>query len=225
MIIFRSWLSHDYTELSVTLLSLSYQRKLPNRNRIIELENERTITRGKGVEGRRDWKFGIDVYTLLYLRWIIIKYLLNITGNSVQYSVITILLPRGTSSKEPPCQSRRCKRCGFDPWVRKIPWRRKWQPTAVFLLKESHGQRSLAGYGPWGHMTEDVLHVNSYNMAAMGWIIFSPKYVEILTPSICEHAFFGNRVFADDQAKMNSLAGFPCGSAGNKSTCSARDLG
>ena len=37
-----------------------------------------------------------------------------------------------------------------DPWVGKIPWRRKWQPTPVFLPGESHGQRSLAGYGPWG---------------------------------------------------------------------------
>ena len=42
-------------------------------------------------------------------------------------------------------------RCGFDPWVRKMPWRRKWQPTPVFLSAESHGERSLAGYGPWGH--------------------------------------------------------------------------
>ena len=39
---------------------------------------------------------------------------------------------------------------GFDPWVRKIPWRRKWQPTPVFLLEESHGQRSLVHYSPWG---------------------------------------------------------------------------
>jgi len=39
----------------------------------------------------------------------------------------------------------------FDPWVRKTPWRRKWQPTPVFLPGESHGQRSLAGYSPWGH--------------------------------------------------------------------------
>ena len=37
-------------------------------------------------------------------------------------------------------------RCGFDSWVRKIPWRRKWQPTPVFLPGESHGQRSLVGY-------------------------------------------------------------------------------
>ena len=39
---------------------------------------------------------------------------------------------------------------GFDPWVGKIPWRRAWQPTPVFLPEESHGQRSLAGYSPWG---------------------------------------------------------------------------
>ena len=38
----------------------------------------------------------------------------------------------------------------FDPWVGKIPWRRKWEPTPVFLPGESHGQRSLATYGPWG---------------------------------------------------------------------------
>jgi len=37
------------------------------------------------------------------------------------------------------------------PWVRKIPWRRKWQPTPVFLPAKSHGERSLAGYSPWGH--------------------------------------------------------------------------
>ena len=41
-----------------------------------------------------------------------------------------------------------CGRPGFDPWVRKIPWRRKCQPTPVFLPGESHGQRSLVGYSP-----------------------------------------------------------------------------
>ena len=43
----------------------------------------------------------------------------------------------------------RCKRCRFDPWVRKIPWRKAKQPTPVFLPGASHGQRSLAGYSPW----------------------------------------------------------------------------
>ena len=44
----------------------------------------------------------------------------------------------------------KCRRCRFDPWVRKIPWKRKWEPTPVFLPKKFYGQRSLAGYSPWG---------------------------------------------------------------------------
>ena len=43
-----------------------------------------------------------------------------------------------------------CGRPGFDHWVRKNPWRRKWQPTPVLLPGKSYGQRSLVGYGPWG---------------------------------------------------------------------------
>ena len=58
--------------------------------------------------------------------------------------------PGGTGGKEHTCQCRRWKRRGFDPWVGKIPWRRAWQPTLVFLPGESHGQRSLVGYSPWG---------------------------------------------------------------------------
>ena len=57
------------------------------------------------------------------------------------------LVSRWLSGKEP---ARQCKRCEFDPWVRKIPWRRKWQPTPVFLPGESHGQSGLAGYNPQG---------------------------------------------------------------------------
>ena len=53
-----------------------------------------------------------------------------------------------TSCKEPACQCRRHKRLGFSPWVGKIPWKRAWQPTPVFLPGESHGQRSLVGYSP-----------------------------------------------------------------------------
>ena len=43
-----------------------------------------------------------------------------------------------------------CRRPGFDPCIRKIPWQRKWQPTPVLLPGELHRQRSLAGYSPWG---------------------------------------------------------------------------
>ena len=56
----------------------------------------------------------------------------------------------GASGTEPTCQCRRCKRCGFNPWVGKTLWRREWLPAPVFLPGESHGQRSLAGYSPWG---------------------------------------------------------------------------
>ena len=56
-------------------------------------------------------------------------------------------LPRQLSGEESTC---RCRRLGFDPWVRKIPWRSKWQPTPVFLPGKPHGQRSLVGYSPRG---------------------------------------------------------------------------
>ena len=52
--------------------------------------------------------------------------------------------------KESGRQCRWHRRHEFDPWVRKISWRRQWQPTSVFLPGKSHGQRSLAGYSPWG---------------------------------------------------------------------------
>ena len=50
--------------------------------------------------------------------------------------------------KNLPCQYRRYKKHGFDPWVGKSPWRRTWQPTPIFLPGESHGQRSLVDYSP-----------------------------------------------------------------------------
>ena len=67
--------------------------------------------------------------------------------------------PGSTIGEEPICQCRRHKRLGFDPWVGKFPWRRAWQPTLVFLPGESHGQRSLAGYSPWGHKELDTTEV------------------------------------------------------------------
>ena len=45
---------------------------------------------------------------------------------------------------------------GFAPWLGKVPWRREWQPTPVFLPGEFHGQRSQAGYSPWGHKKSDM---------------------------------------------------------------------
>ena len=65
-------------------------------------------------------------------------------------------LPWWLSGKESACQCLQCRRRGFDPWVRKIPWRRAWQPTPVFLPGKSHGQRSLVGYSPWDREESDT---------------------------------------------------------------------
>ncbi|KAM9699838.1 H/ACA ribonucleoprotein complex subunit 1 isoform 1-T1 [Dama dama] len=62
----------------------------------------------------------------------------------------------GASGEESTCQYRRHKRRGFDPWVRKIPWRRACQPITVFLPGESDRQRGLVGYSPLGHKESDV---------------------------------------------------------------------
>ena len=65
-------------------------------------------------------------------------------------------IPRWLSGKEPTCRCKRYRRCGFDPWIGKISWRRKWQPNAIFLPGKSHGQRNLVGYSPWGHKELDT---------------------------------------------------------------------
>ena len=66
-------------------------------------------------------------------------------------------------------------RSRFNPWVRKIPWRREWQPTPVFLPRESHGQASLAGYSPWGckesDITEQLIHTYLLNVSRSKEII------------------------------------------------------
>ena len=87
--------------------------------------------------------------------------------------------PGGAIGKEPACQCRRYTACGFNPWVRKIPWRRTWQPIPVFLPGESHGQRSLEGYSPLGgtrvgHDWSDLAHTFHIGgvpqMSGDGWL-------------------------------------------------------
>ena len=55
----------------------------------------------------------------------------------------------------PSANAREAGDAGWIPGSGKIPWRRKWQPTPVYLLGKSHEQRSLAGHGPWGHKMSD----------------------------------------------------------------------
>ena len=73
--------------------------------------------------------------------------------NSFSTSIISMVFPGDSDNKQFFLQ---CGTPGFDAWVRKIPWSRKWQPTPVFLPGEFHGQRSLVGYSPgvWQSLTK-----------------------------------------------------------------------
>ena len=61
--------------------------------------------------------------------------------------------PGGSEGKASACNAGEP---GFNPWVRKIPWRRKWQPTPVLLPGKSHGQKSLVDYSPWDSKESDM---------------------------------------------------------------------
>ena len=92
----------------------------------------------------------------------------------------------------PTCQCRRHKRHVFDPWVGKNSWRRKWQPTPVFLPEEIHGHRSLAGYSPWGHKeshtTERLtLTLNPYPAACLTRCVVSGLLSHSAHPTHCSH--------------------------------------
>ena len=81
------------------------------------------------------WQYG--TYTYVY-RWLIH---IDVWQKPTQLCKAIIL---HLKKKELTCKAGDAGRCGFDSWVGKIPWRRAWQPTPVFLPGESHGQRSLA---------------------------------------------------------------------------------
>ena len=91
-------------------------------------------------------------------------------------------IPRCHSDKEPACSAGDMRHM-FDPWGGKIPWRRAWQPTPVFLPGESHGQRSLEGYGPWGCKESDTTERLS-TLASMQCIKLrlDSIYIYIYTP-------------------------------------------
>ena len=71
-------------------------------------------------------------------------------------------LPRCASNKEPTCQCRTHKRCGFDLWVQRIPWRRAQKPTSVLLPGESHRQRSLGYYSLQGLKESDITEATQH---------------------------------------------------------------
>ena len=81
------------------------------------------------------------------------------------FEIFTRGLPRWYSGKESACQ---CGRPRFDPWIGKIPWRREWKLTPVFLPGESHGQGTLEGYSPRGHKESDAIATNT-SLHALLW--------------------------------------------------------
>ena len=113
---------------------------------------------------------------------------------SIIYLYVSLGLHCWVSSKESACQCRRHKRPGFDPWVGRIPWRRKWQPTPVSLPGDSHGRRSLVGYNLWGHRVEHDwskwagVHTSVYHLSVYYPSTCLPPviiYVDLCISSIC----------------------------------------
>ena len=77
------------------------------------------------------------------------------TWESDRVSLSQLLFIKGFPGGSAVKNLLQCKRPKFDPWVRKIPWRREWLHTPVFFPGKSHGQRSLAGYSSWGRKKSD----------------------------------------------------------------------
>ena len=127
-------------------------------------------------------------------------------------------LPCWLSGKEPAC---RCRRRRFNPWVKKIPWRRKWQPTLVFLPGKSHRQRSLASYSPGDHKESDTtqqLNSNSFlrkvwSLSFLSVIVFyglkcdvPERYSEVLASGTCQwpHLIWKQSLHRCHRVKMRS---------------------
>ena len=70
-----------------------------------------------------------------------------------------------------------CSRPGFDPWTRKIPWRRKGHPTPVFLPGEFHGQRDLVGYSSWDHKEQDTTERLTFTFSHIAKGVIFLEYV------------------------------------------------
>ena len=90
----------------------------------------------------------------------------------------SFFFPGGSEVKKSLCLE--CERPGFNPWVGKIPWRRKWQPTPVLLPGESHGGRSLVGYSPWGRKESDTTERLHFHYERNYWGRQSPTLWTLL---------------------------------------------
>ena len=95
-----------------------------------------------GEKGRRWAAMALNLSVVIWIK---------VTCLRVSFVDQQCSLPGGAAVKNPPANAQRHKRHRFDPWVRKIPYRRKWQPVPVFSPGKFHGQRSLAGLQRIGH--------------------------------------------------------------------------
>ena len=116
----------------------------------------------------------------LYLSSVYIKLHSRLLG----YDVV-LELHRWLSGKESICQCRRHKRHRFDPWVGKIPQRRKWQPAPVFLPGNLHGQRSLVGYHPWGCKGSDITERLNTHI----WLILTNQFYRGVIQQLSDYYF------------------------------------
>ena len=81
--------------------------------------------------------------------------------------------------KNPSANAGDIMRHRFDPWIGKIPWKREWQPTPVFLPGEFHGQRSLAGYSPWSYKEKDTTEQLTLSLFMLSVVLFKLSLVQI----------------------------------------------
>ena len=113
----------------------------------------------------------------------------------------------GANGKETICQCRRLKRGWFDPWVRKIPWRKAWQLTPVFFPGESHDQRSLVGYSPWGHRGRRNW-ATSYALMRRGPKASTNTFLKVLpATSSSKHTMESDRSGARSGRALQSIIG------------------
>ena len=92
-----------------------------------------------------------------------------------------------------------CRRPGLSPWVGKIPWRREWQPTAVSLPGEFHGQRILAGYGPQGHKDSDTAEGLTRSLWFYVYLWALRSMLHLLKSFACPTNIFQSRKFLPAQ--------------------------
>ena len=98
------------------------------------------------------------------------------------FSLLILLIwgfPGGSNSKESAC------RAWFDSWIRKIPWRREWLPTPVYLPGEFYGQSSLMSYSPWGHKESNTAEWLTLSLYWFGPFPFFPCWFWVKVYQFC----------------------------------------